>query len=151
MSDDQKYGEAATDAGKCSPTSTVGLTSLRNLWHHPIAAGKPLESLRVRHRNSGHTCGRYFPRSTTARPSGCRCKSAHPHQPPLGALPIPQGEPLDDSPLPTRPIRDTTITDNDAQLLGGLPSSKTDVKCGRERERGTLKNQPKKTKEIRDR
>ena len=39
-----------------------------------VEARKPLQSLQGRHRNSEHTRGSYFPRSATARSSGCRCK-----------------------------------------------------------------------------
>ena len=59
-----------------------------------IAARKPLQPLQCGHRNSGHTRGRYFPISATARPSGCRCKTVlpsptiiNPHSPLLPPLP----------------------------------------------------------------
>ena len=89
--------------GKFCPTSTNGPGSLRDLWHQSITAGKPLQSLQNRHCNSDYISGRYVPRSTTARPSECRCKSASPTtQPPhpTTSLPTSQGDPLDDSPLP---------------------------------------------------
>ena len=57
----------------------------------------------------------------TARPSGRHHESAHP----IGSQPIPRGEHLDDSPVPTSPIRDITITDNDAHRLGQLHRAST--------------------------
>ena len=44
----------------------------------------------------------------------------HHHRPPVGSQPVPRGEPLDDSPVPNSPIRDTLITDSDALLLREL-------------------------------
>ena len=62
------------------------------------------------HTATGDSRGKYFPRSAPPRL----------HQPPIGSQPIPQGESLEDSPLPNSPIRDTVITERDAQLLGNL-------------------------------
>ena len=42
------------------------------------------------------------------------------HQPPIVSPPVPQGERLDDGPLPNSPIRDIVITERDAQLLGDI-------------------------------
>ena len=40
-----------------------------------------------------------------------------------GTQPFPQGEAVDDSPLPNSPIRDSVIIVRDAQLLGDLPQA----------------------------
>ena len=50
--------------------------------------------------------------ATTSRPN--------PHQPLVCSQPIPPGDLPDDSPLPDSPIRDTAITERDAQLLVDL-------------------------------
>ena len=98
-----------TISGKCSPTATVGPSSFRNLWHHAIAARKPLQSLQSGQCNSGQ------PGHQDAAASG-----PNPHQPSptLNHLAANSAwRPLDDSPLPNSPVRDSVITERDRQLL----------------------------------
>ena len=84
----------AIDTRKRSPTSTVGPSSLRNLWHQPIAADTatwdtPMDDVLQDRRQPGH--------------QDAAVSQPNPHQPSATAQPIPQGDTVVDSPLPSRP------------------------------------------------
>ena len=95
-------GGAGTHTRKCGPAATAWSGSVCDVWNHPVAPRKPLQSLQHTYRNPRHNYGKYFSKIGDSQPSGSHHQSAH-HQPPFGSQPIPQGDPYDDSPLRTAP------------------------------------------------
>ena len=80
-----------------------------------------VQLLRERHSSPRTSRWGHLPGWTTARASGRSGeRSSNRAATPQSLLPVPPGEPLDDSPLPNCPIRDVVLTDRDKHLLPKL-------------------------------
>ena len=112
---------SATHTRKCSLAAAAWSSSVCNLWHHPIASRKPLQSLQKETATRDIIVGNIFQdRRQPGRPRAAKSQPTPLHQPLFGSQSIPQGDPFDDSPLPNSPIPDFVITERDAQLPGDL-------------------------------
>ena len=91
------------------------------MWHCSVTAKKPLQTLQSRTLRLGDLReGNIFQDRRQPGHQDAGASQPNPHRLSTTSQSIPEGEPLDDSPLPINPVRDIVITESDKQLLADL-------------------------------
>ena len=84
-----------------------------------VATMSPLQLLQKRYSTPRLYYWRHLSGPSTIRTPGCRARQLA-HRSPASSQPAPPGDSLDDTPLPSCPIRDIVLIERDKQLLAEL-------------------------------